>query len=158
MNISKSCVVLSCCIILFSISAYSITETVTQSESDNARIAMLEKALAPQKADEVAALFAKANKDRNGAVQFMLFSNSLKNKYTDRWPNWVSGVSSPWITSYTIKKEAQSKRSWKFTITYQWETASGPFLPPLVQTIIVAPVPKNTSSSQKYWIAQFIEH
>ncbi|ARB93229.1 hypothetical protein [Legionella longbeachae] len=157
MKMSKSCVILSCCIILFSISAYSTTGTVPQSESDIARIAMLEKALAPQKVDEVATLFAKANKDRNGAVQFMLFSNPLKNKYKDRWPYWVSGVSSPWITSYTIKKEAQSKNTWKFKITYQWATASGPFQPSLVQTIVVAPVPKNASSSQKYWITQFNE-
>lgn len=158
MKISKSCVVLSCCIILFSFSAYSITETVSQLESDAARISMLEKALAPQKVDEVAILFAKANKDRNGAVQFMLFSNRLKNKYKDRWPYWVSGVSSPWITSYTIKKEAQSKNSWKFKITYQWATAAGPFKPSLAQTIVVAPVPNNTSSSQKFWITQFNEH
>ncbi|KTD14534.1 hypothetical protein Lgra_0565 [Legionella gratiana] len=158
MNMSKSCIILSCCIILFSISAYSTTETVSQSESDSARIALLEKALAPQKMDEVALLFAKANQNRNGAVQFMLFSDQLKNKYKDRWPYWVSGVSSPWITSYIIKKRAQSKNSWEFKITYQWATAAGPFQPSLVQSIVVAPVPKDTDSSQKFWITEFNEH
>lgn len=157
MKTSKSYLTLSCCIVLFSISAYSSSEAVRQSESTAARIAMLEKALAPQNIDEVVNLFAKANKERNGAVQFMLFSDSLKNKYKDRWPNWVSGVSSPWIISYTIKKSTQSKNSSKFEINYKWATSAGPFQPSLVQTIVVAPVPKNNNSSQKFWITQFNE-
>ncbi|PWY57613.1 hypothetical protein DGG96_00505 [Legionella qingyii] len=144
--------------IMFSVTASSMTEHVSQVESDAARISMLEKALAPQKLDEVATLFAKANKERNGAVQFMLFSDQLKEKFKDRWPYWVSGVSSPWITSYEIKKVVQSKNAWKFKITYQWATADGPFNPPMVQTIVVTPVPKNINASQKFWITEFNEH
>lgn len=143
--------------ILFSVNAQSMTENGAPSDSDAARIAMLEKALAPQRLDGVADLFAKANKQRNGAVQFMLFSDQLKKKFKDQWPYWVSGVSSPWITSYKIKKMAQGKNSWKFEITYQWATADGPFNPPLVQTIVVVPVPKNINSSQKFWITEFNE-
>ncbi|QMT59079.1 hypothetical protein [Legionella sp. PC997] len=156
MNASKKSLI-SGLMILFSVSASSMTEQVSQSQSDAARISMLEKALAPQKLDEVATLFAKANKERNAAVQFMLFSEQLKNKFNDRWPYWVSGVSSPWITSYEIKKIAQSKSSWKFRITYQWATADGPFNPPMVQTIVVAPVPEPINSSQKFWIIEFNE-
>jgi hypothetical protein len=151
--------ILSCFIFLFSVSTVSMADEVSQSESDAARISMLEKALAPQKLDEVAPLFAKANKERNGAVQYMLFSDQLKNKYKNQWPYWVSGVSSPWITSYSIKKNAQGKNSWKFVITYQWVTAAGPFVPPLVQTIVIEPVPKNnTNSTQKFWITEFNEN
>ncbi|AWN72479.1 hypothetical protein LEAN103870_17075 [Legionella anisa] len=157
MKTSKVYLILSGLMILVSVTAHCMTEHVAQAESDAARIFMLEKALAPQKLDEVATLFAKANKERNGAVQFMLFSDQLKNKYKDSWPAWVSGVSSPWITAYEIKKTAQSKNSWKFKITYQWATASGPFDPPLVQTIVVTPVPQNTNSSQKFWITSFNE-
>ncbi|WP_454785570.1 hypothetical protein [Legionella sp. WA2024007413] len=156
MNPSKKSLI-SGLMILFSVSASSMTEKVSQSESDAARISMLEKALAPQKLDEVATLFAKANKERNAAVQFMLFSEQLKNKFKDRWPYWVSGVSSPWITSYEIKKIVQSKSSWKFRITYQWATADGPFNPPMVQNIVVAPVPEPINSSQKFWIIEFNE-
>ncbi|MBN9228478.1 MULTISPECIES: hypothetical protein [Legionella] len=157
MKSSKINLMLSGLIFLCSVTAYSMTENVSQSDSDAARISMLEKALAPQKLDEVANLFAKANKQRNGAVQFMLFSDQLKKKYKDNWPYWVSGTSSPWITSYKIKKMAESKNSWEFEITYQWATADGPFNPPLVQTIVVAPVPKNMNSSQKFWIMEFNE-
>ncbi|MBA2650325.1 MAG: hypothetical protein H0U75_12185 [Legionella sp.] len=100
--------------------------------SQTARIAQLEKALAPQSAEETAQLFAKANKMRNGALQFMLFSVGLKQKYQAYWPNWVSGVSSPWITSYEISKSVSSDSS--FTIKYNQATAAGPF-EPLIQTI-----------------------
>ncbi|HHF7368168.1 TPA: hypothetical protein ACPSKY_003319 [Legionella bozemanae] len=157
MKTSKMYLILSGLMLFCSVTAQSMTENVSQSESDAARISMLEKALAPQKLDEVATLFAKANKERNGAVQFMLFSDQLKNKFKDSWPSWVSGVSSPWITAYEIKKTAQGKNSWKFKITYQWATASGPFNPSLVHTIVVTPVPKNINSSQKFWITSFNE-
>ncbi|MBA3535257.1 MAG: hypothetical protein H0T84_01395 [Tatlockia sp.] len=149
MKISKRLLIL---IYFTAFSVNGIAESVPQSESDAARISMLEKALTPDTAEAVATLFAKANKERNGAVQFMLFSDQLKNKYKDSWPYWVSGVSSPWITSFTIKKiEGQ-----QFQITYQWATASGPFKPALIQTITVAPV-KKMNSSQKFWITQFNE-
>ncbi|KTD44318.1 hypothetical protein [Legionella parisiensis] len=157
MKMSKVCPILCGVMILCSITANSMTESVSQSEPDAARIFMLEKVLAPQMPDEVATLFAKANKERNGAIQFMMFSDRLKNKFKDNWPSWVSGVSSPWITAYEIKKMAQRKKSWKFKITYQWATAAGPFNPSLVQTIVVTPVPKNINSSQKFWITSFNE-
>lgn len=157
MNPAKMYSLFSGLMILFSFNAHGMDEQVSQTESDAARISMLERGLAPKKLEEVAPLFAKANKERNGAVQFMLFSDELKNKYKNNWPYWVSGTSSPWITSYEIKKTVQSKNSWKFKITYQWATASGPFNPPLVQTIVVSPVPKNSNSTQKFWITSFTE-
>ncbi|KTC77116.1 hypothetical protein [Legionella brunensis] len=144
-------VVLSFC------STIATAEAISQSESDAARILMLEKALAPSNPDDAASMFAKANKERNGAVQFMLFSDQLKNKYKANWPNWVSGASSPWITSYAIKKIAQSKNSYQFKITYQWATSAGPFQPSLVQTIVIEPVPKEINSSQEWWITKFNE-
>jgi hypothetical protein len=87
----------------------------------------------------------------------MLFSTTLKNKYKDNWPTWVSGTSSPWITSYAIKKLKQTPNAWTFEITYQWATASGPFQPPLIQNIVVAPVPKIINSSQVWWITSLNE-
>ncbi|STY28234.1 Uncharacterised protein [Legionella wadsworthii] len=157
MNHSKISFKLSICLFFVTLMAHSMGENISQSESDAARISMLERALAPQKIEDVATLFAKANKERNGAVQFMLFSNQLKNKFKDNWPYWVSGTSSPWITSYKITKTAQDKNSWKFKITYQWATAAGPFNPSLVQIIVVTPVPKDSDATQKFWITKFDE-
>lgn len=157
MSTLKSFAIPSCFMILFSVAVFANTDNVSPSESSTARISMLEKALAPKTPAAVAHLFAEANKNRNGAVQFMLFSESLKNKYKDSWPYWVSGTSSPWITSYEVKKMKQTPTAWTFQITYQWATASGPFQPPLKQTIVVAPVPKNKDSSQKWQITTFKE-
>ncbi|ETO92369.1 hypothetical protein LOR_77c22240 [Legionella oakridgensis RV-2-2007] len=125
---------------------------ISESESNAARILMLEQALAPNSPSEVAALFAKATKARNCAVQFMLVSTSLKNKYKESCPYWVSGTSSPWITSYRIDKFSNNKKSSRFKITYQWATAAGPFKPDLVQILVVEPVPVNAHSSQTFWI------
>lgn len=142
--------------ILFSLAAISHAEPVSATESNDAdRILMLEKALAPNSPEQTALLFAKANKERNGAVQFMLFSDALKNKFKNSWPSWVSGTSSPWITAFKIKKTTSTKNSIHFEIIYQWATASGPFTPPLEQKIIIEPVPKNITSSQKWWITKF---
>ncbi len=140
-------------IALLSFSKFGMAEPVSQSTSDAARIEMLERALAPNSAKAVVEMFAKANKERNGAVQFMLFSDELKKKFKDNWPSWVSGVSSPWITSYAIKNLTNNK----FQITYQWATSQGPFKPFLVQTIKIEPVPKSQAGSQKFWISQFEE-
>lgn len=143
------------CLTLFS--TVSLSSPPSETPSDAARITMLERALAPATAEGVAKLFAMANQSRNGAVQFMLFSPSLKDQYKDAWPSWVSGTSSPWITSYTIKKITQQDRVAQFEITYQWATSSGPFNPPLVQTIQVEPVTGNSDTSQKFWITSLKE-
>lgn len=87
----------------------------------------------------------------------MLFSEALKKEYENSWPFWVSGTSSPWITSYSIKKLKHSTDIFTYQITYQWATSAGPFHPPLVQTIKVVQVPKNTTSTQKWWIISIKE-
>lgn len=155
MKTSIQKLIISCFIVFLTLTTNAIAAQNSQSESDKARIFMLEKALAPDSTEAVANLFAKANKERNAAVQFMLFSDQLKTKFKDSWPNWVSGVSSPWITSYTIKKAAG--KNGQYQITYQWATAKGPFQPPLLQTITVESAPQNLAGSQKFWISQFNE-
>ncbi|WP_058473780.1 hypothetical protein [Legionella quateirensis] len=157
MNYIRIIVLLISLIVLFPYSTNCFSQAMTQEESDAARISMLERALAPETPDALASLFASANKHRNAAVQFMLFSEPLKNKYKDNWPYWVSGTSSPWITSFKIDKSVINKHQWQFQITYQWATADGPFQPSMVQMIRVEPVPKNLSSSQKFWITQLTE-
>jgi len=144
-------------LLLSSFSIPATAETIPQTKRDVAQILMLEKALAPQTPEALALLFAKANQSRNGAVQFMLFSPSLKNKYKESWPYWVSGVSSPWLTSYSIKKIKHSARSWEFQIHYQGATAAGPIPTALVQTIQVEPVPRELNASQTWWITQLKE-
>ncbi|MBA2655399.1 MAG: hypothetical protein H0U70_00235 [Tatlockia sp.] len=155
MSSSKTAIIYFLALISFSVSG--LAEPTSQPESYAARIRMLEQALMPNSAGAMANLFAKANKERNGALQYLLFSDQLKSKYKDSWPNWVSGTSSPWITSYTIKKIAETKNKWQFLISYQWATAAGPFYPPLVQQITIESIPETANSAAKLWITQFDE-
>lgn len=55
---------------------------------------------------EVAKIWGSGLKSRNAAIQYSVMSNELKAKYKidleKNAPNWVTGVSSPWIDSYSI--------------------------------------------------------
>lgn len=142
-------------LIIYMIISGFFASAAIANESDTARITMLEKALAPQTPVSVAELFATANQTRNGAVQYMLFSESLKKDFKDTWPNWVSGTSSPWITGWKIKMIREDKKESVFKIQYQWATAAGPFKPDLVQQIVIKRA--NEESTQKFWITDFKE-
>lgn len=146
--------ILSFLFLLF-LSKNTLSEEMPVTESLNARINMLEKALAPQTPEALAHLFAEANKNRNGAVQYMLFSEGLKKQYKDAWPFWVSGTSSPWITGYSVNKKMENNKKWTFQIHYQWATADGPFKPDLLQEIQVEAVPEKADTQQKFWISVF---
>lgn len=55
---------------------------------------------------ETAQIWASGLKSRNAALQYSVMTNELKEKYKidlkKNFPNWVTGVSSPWIDSYSI--------------------------------------------------------
>lgn len=75
----------------------------------------------PSSAMECIESYAKAVKDRNGAIQYALLSNDLRdNKYEHfKDYNFVTGVSSPWISSYDIKKMEDNS----FKITFNLATS-----------------------------------
>jgi len=58
----------------------------------------------PATAEQCAADYAEAVKGRNGALEFALYDDGLKD---EKWGGfigqWVTGVSSPWVDSYTVK-------------------------------------------------------
>ena len=62
--------------------------------------------------------FAEANKKREGAIQFGIYNEKLRLENFDTLSQmyWVTGTSSPWITSYDIKKTGENA----YTITYHW--------------------------------------
>ena len=58
----------------------------------------------PATAEQCAADYAESVKGRNGALEYALYDDSLKNeKRGDFTGHWVTGVSSPWVGSYTVK-------------------------------------------------------
>lgn len=56
--------------------------------------------------ENAALVWAKGLKMRSGALQYSVMSHELKKEYAGKLektaPNWVTGLSSPWIDSYRI--------------------------------------------------------
>jgi hypothetical protein len=80
------------------------------------RVTLLESALEPDTQQAIAELWAKAVKNRNGAIQYMLLCPPLQKKYAADFDEryWVTGTSSPSILSYKIS-EANKKN---YDLTY----------------------------------------
>ncbi|MDF2985249.1 MAG: copper amine oxidase family protein [Eubacterium sp.] len=79
--------------------------------------------VSPGSAEESVKEYAQAVQKRNGAVQYALMSEALKAKNRAAFEelNWVTGVSSPWVTSYDIKKADNGK----YDIVFHWATSAG---------------------------------
>jgi hypothetical protein len=100
------------------------TDINSETQQLQRHIYMLEIALAPATPEAVATTWAQAAKSRNGAVQYMLMCPNLQkaNLATLKALNWVTGVSSPWISSYKIISQ---KNKLAFNIQYQFSAGGG---------------------------------
>ncbi len=74
--------------------------------------------------EAAASLWAEGLKQRSAALQYAAMSDMLKEEYQKRLqttaPNWVTGVSSPWVDSYTIvsmKESGANSRVAELTFT-----------------------------------------
>jgi hypothetical protein len=112
-------------------------ETSTVSIQDN-RTRLLEAALAPKTADEAAGKYAEAVKTRNGALQYAVMSDELKeqNRKSLEELNWVTGTSSPWVADYKIEGTQDSDTRWTYQIQYTWTSSTGEKTPSS-ETIVV---------------------
>lgn len=82
----------------------------------------------PEKAAEV---WAKGLITRNAAMQYSVMSEKLKEEYEkqleENFPNWVTGVSSPWVENYEIvKTESTDKNTYIFHLRIFTKTSTGP--------------------------------
>ena len=77
----------------------------------------------PDTAEEAVEMYAKAVQDRKGAIQYALYSDTMKasQKAELEKLNWVTGVSSPWVSGYEIKKTGGNS----FDIVFHWATSAG---------------------------------
>lgn len=75
----------------------------------------------PTSAIECAKIYAKAVKMRNGAIQYALLSNDLRSQKYDYFKDhiFVTGQSSPWVSSYDIKELKNNS----FQVTFYLETS-----------------------------------
>ena len=84
--------------------------------------------LMQEKAVEV---WAKGLITRNAAMQYSVMSGKLKEEYEkqldENFPNWVTGVSSPWVENYEITKtERTDENTYIFHLRIFTKTSAGP--------------------------------
>lgn len=67
---------------------------------------------------------------RSAAMQYSVMSSKLKTEYAKQldytFPNWVTGMSSPWISGYEIKKYEQIDDSFIYYLVFSTATSTGP--------------------------------
>lgn len=78
----------------------------------------------PESPDEVAELWAKGVKQRNGIIQYLALSKSLKEdlkKIIEKQDknSWITGAANTEIKDYTITKENLNKSTWKYKIDFK---------------------------------------
>jgi hypothetical protein len=77
---------------------------------------------------EAALVYAKGVRNRNGAMQYAVFSNKLKEEFRQKIGGgiWVTGVSSPWVSDYEIVSEKKNNNAYKIILKFNWATSTGP--------------------------------
>lgn len=94
-------------------------------------------------AKECAQMYAKAVMERKGAIQYGLLSSKLRaaKKAGFEDMNWVTGVSSPWVTGFDITDNGKGI----YKIVFHWATSTGKS-PDSTTSITIESVP-----GQEYW-------
>ncbi len=97
----------------------------------------------PKTSQEAVNMYASAVKERKGAIQYALYSDVIKaaKKAELESLNWVTGVSSPWVSGYEIKSTGKDS----YSITFHWATSAGKAEDSI--TIVKA----GKISGQDYW-------
>ena len=78
----------------------------------------------PSTADECVSAYAKACMDRDGAMQFALYDDELKEAERDDFISWgwVSGMSSPYIADFEIVNTGDLE----YEVKFYYATSTGP--------------------------------
>ncbi len=100
----------------------------------------------PDTAEKAVNMYAKAAQERKGAIQYALYSDKLKAEKRAGLEemNWVTGVSSPWISGYEIYEiDNESKKT--YSVIFNWATSTGK-LPDTKTIVTVEKIPQ-----QEYW-------
>lgn len=111
-------------VVLLLFSDFALAQSVS---SDQRRVELLESAIAPDNTKAAAWLWAKAVKERNGAVQYLLMCPALQKENLTRLENsnWVTGVSSPWVSDYRVALISKTYKEERYKIVYTLYTGAG---------------------------------
>ena len=81
----------------------------------------------PKTPDEVAELWAKGIKERNGVFQYAVLNKALKEKFKElieKRGSWVTGFSSPWVENYKITNEKVNQSTWEYKVVFKAVTSA----------------------------------
>jgi len=80
--------------------------------------------------EDAAKVWSKGLMKRSAAMQYSQMSKSLKDRYASSleqiFPNWVTGLSSPWISGYEITKSDETDNTFIYHIVFLTQTSTGP--------------------------------
>jgi len=119
---------------LFDFKYISVMAAVAQVDKYQIRSELLMEAMDDVGAccsKDAADVWASGLKKRSAALQYSVMTKALKKEYASQldkvFPNWVTGVSSPWVESYTITKcDRISANTYKYEIEFVTKTSAGP--------------------------------
>lgn len=103
------------------------------------QVQRLEKALAPADPLTAAKTWAEGVKSRNGALQYAVMSQELKNEHYQSFAesNWSTGVSSPWVENYQVtEKEKVDTGTYLYQIDFTYtDSTKSTFVTPEYITV-----------------------
>ena len=93
----------------------------------------------PEKAVEV---WSEGLKQRSAAIQYSVMTKELRDIYENdlkqTYPNWVTGISSPWVEGYEIVNEKKvNDKTHCFEVRYDTATSTGPATPFTVILVVI---------------------
>jgi hypothetical protein len=105
-----------------------MAEELTIKSSLQEQLEMLERGIVPTTPEETISTWAKAVKNRNGALQYALLveNSKLGLKKSMEQFHWVTGVSSPWVESYKVSsKKENPDKTLDIVVEFELATSTG---------------------------------
>ena len=113
------------------ISAFAAVEEVNKYEVRSQLLIEAMNQVGVCSPEETTEVWANGLKMRSAALQYSVMNKELKDKYSEQLeenaPNWVTGISSPWVQSYKAQRlENFDKNIILIKLTFFLETSVGP--------------------------------
>ena len=129
------CIVLLFLVLLTALlSGSCANKPLDRDKHGDTRVQQLENAMAYLdvcSAEQAIDLWVRGLKERSAAMQYAVMDSKLKERYASvlkkNAPDWVTGVSSPWVSDYSIFDISETAQGLKlYSLNVTTETSAGP--------------------------------
>ncbi|NMC56996.1 MAG: hypothetical protein GYA50_07245 [Eubacteriaceae bacterium] len=118
---------------IFNIKYISVVKAVSEVNKYEVRAELLMQAtdyVGVCRPEDAVKVWSEGLMKRSAAMQYSVMGSKLKQEYAKQldtsFPNWVTGMSSPWISGYEIKKSEQIDDSFIYYLVISTATSTGP--------------------------------